>query len=102
MPRKNSVKRYYENGVYHAYNRGVEKRDIFLERNDYLKFLHLLKTGLSEKSKWGSTPAESKIERYQRKNFCGRIQLLTYCLMPNHFHLLVKQLEPTSLIELIR
>ena len=26
--------------IYHIYNRGVEKRDIFLEENDYFRFIH--------------------------------------------------------------
>ncbi|KKU87803.1 MAG: hypothetical protein UY16_C0018G0008 [Candidatus Gottesmanbacteria bacterium GW2011_GWA2_47_9] len=102
MPRKNSRKRYYENGIYHVYNRGVEKRDIFLQRDDYLTFLHLLKTALSENPNRGQTPAETKIERYQRKNFYGHVQLLVYCLMPNHFHLLLKQLDPTAMTEFMR
>lgn len=26
--------------IYHAYNRGVEKRDIFLDEEDYFRFVH--------------------------------------------------------------
>ena len=28
------------NEIYHVYNRGVEKRKIFLEEADYLRFIH--------------------------------------------------------------
>lgn len=91
MPRKNSLKIYVEGGYYHIYNRGVEKRNIFLDERDYKVFLHFLKTYLSpplpkeelarRRPKIGATP----------KTVHGIIDLLTYCLMPNHFHLLVKQ-----------
>lgn len=104
MPRKNSIKRYYENAIYHVYNRGVDKRVVFLDRDDYLVFLHLLKTALSDDTKRGSTPEFSsrKIGWYKRKNFYGKIDLLAYCLMPNHFHLLLKQIKPTIITEFMR
>lgn len=47
MPAKNSVKTYIANGFYHVYNRGVEKRNIFLDEQDYLVFLSYLKLYLS-------------------------------------------------------
>ena len=31
---------FIENHIYHIYNRGVEKRDIFLDDKDYLLFIH--------------------------------------------------------------
>lgn len=104
MPRKNSVKFYHENGIYHVYNRGVEKRDIFIDRDDYLFFLHLLKTALSDNSKRGSTPLATKRNNgiYVRKSFYQKIELLSYCLMPNHFHLLIKQHESKALTEFMR
>ncbi len=108
MPRKNSIKTYYENGFYHIYNRGVEKRDIFLDNNDYTTFLQLLKTALSDNPKRGSTPFETteisryKIGSYKRQNFHSKIDLLAYCLMPNHFHLLVRQMELTAITKFMR
>ncbi len=101
MPRKNSIKRYYENGIYHIYNRGVDKRDIFLNHDDYLFFLHLLKSALSESLKRGSTPLVTpmNIGVYQRKNFYQEVELLAYCLMRNHFHLLLKQIHAKEMTE---
>lgn len=117
MPQKNSIKTYYENGFYHIYNRGVEKRNIFQDRKDYIFFLHLLKTGLSESEKnKDNTPLDLKLlgsDSMQgptlkrmllrpRKNFFKEIDLLCYCLMPNHFHFLVRQQSPRSITEFIR
>lgn len=104
MPQKNSIKHYYEDGFYHIYNRGVEKRKIFLDRDDFLMFLHFLKTALSESPKQGATlamaPKQSK--HGPRKNFHQRVTLLAYCLVPNHFHLLIKQSDSTAMTEMIR
>ena len=47
MPAKNIVKTYIENGYYHIYNRGVEKRNIFQDEQDCKVFLHYLKMYLS-------------------------------------------------------
>ena len=43
MASKNSIKIYVENTVYHVYNRGVEKRGIFEDEQDYRVFLGYLK-----------------------------------------------------------
>lgn len=111
MPQKNSVKIYYENGIYHIYNRGVEKRDIFLDRNDYLTFLHILKTSLMppeipqfiEKASLrllqGGT-LQRPINR-PRKNFYNKISLLCYILMPNHYHFLLKQIQSVAMTQFI-
>ena len=97
MPRKNSLKTYVEGGYYHIYNRGVEKRNIFLDDRDYKVLLHFLKTYLSplppkedlpqRRPEIGVTPVRIR----PIKTVHGVISLLAYCLMPNHFHLLVKQ-----------
>lgn len=102
MAAKNSLKIYQENGYYHIYNRGVEKRDIFLDEQDYGVFLSYLKEYLLPKDedqlqKRLSDPNISYKERDQilkllkLNNFAGEIALLAYCLMPNHFHFLVRQ-----------
>lgn len=104
MPQKNSIKRYYENGFYHIYNRGVEKRNIYVDQDDYLAFLHLLKTSLSEAPKQGGTLTDitEVATRSKRKNFYGKVDLLCYALMPNHFHLLLRQKGKTSMTQLLR
>lgn len=83
MPGKNTVKTYFPNCFYHIYNRGVEKRSIYQNSQDYQTFLSYLKLYLSP-------PPETKPLQHLN-NFAKTIELVTYCLMPNHFHLLVKQ-----------
>lgn len=102
MPAKNAMKQYQADGYYHIYNRGVEKRKIFLDEQDYRVFLSYLKEYLSFKDKKAlferladsNTSYKEKdklIKQLHLNNFFDKITLLAYCLMPNHFHFLVKQ-----------
>jgi putative transposase len=102
MPTKNSVKKYIEDGYYHIYNRGVEMRDIFLDTRDYAVFTEYLKEYLSLKDenklfKLATAPNISLKEKAKitsllsLKNYSSEITLIAYCLMPNHFHLFLKQ-----------
>lgn len=99
MPAKNIVKQYQENGLYHIYNRGVEKRDIFVDKRDYRVFLSSLKLYLSdpETLKRSHLQKGETLEGVQEPNFYKEIDLLSYCLMPNHFHLLIKQKKIDSM-----
>lgn len=104
MPAKNTIKQFVKDGYYHIYNRGVEKRKIFMDKQDYLVCLSYLKTYLMPKDvknlqaiiadpkiKWGEKDKILKLLRMN--NFSQKLDLLAYCLMPNHFHFLVKQTD---------
>jgi len=101
MPAKNILKEYLKNGVYHVYNRGVNKQDIFFDRKDYATFLLYLKLYLeNQNDSQNLDPQERKW--VDRKNFYNKIDLLCYCLMPNHFHLLIKQKEERGITDFMR
>ena len=102
MPSKNIIKTYKENGFYHIYNRGVEKREIFLDEQDYRVFLSYLKLYLIPKEEsvndiknQTNLTYEDKNEKISKifllNNFFNKIYLLCYVLMPNHFHLELRQ-----------
>lgn len=108
MPSKNSIKQYGDNCYYHIYNRGVEKRVIFQDLQDYVVFLSYLKEYLLPKDEESlsnrlSDPETSYKERdkilklLRLNNFDKEIALLAFCLMPNHFHFLIKQKSPYSI-----
>jgi putative transposase len=100
MPQRNTIKVYLDNGFYHIYNRGVEKRDIFVTEQDYKVFLKYLKEILSKPPDINKIitiftlqGASFKGIPRQPKNYFDQVKLLAYCLMPNHFHLIIQQTE---------
>jgi len=70
MPRRKVDFRAGE--FYHVYNRGHNREDIFFERENYLHFLR-------------------KVREHLTHECC---EVIAYCLMPNHYHLLVQLLQP--------
>jgi putative transposase len=87
-----------------VYNRGVEKRAIFLDDQDYRAFLHFLEIYLSPLKPLSSPIlTRSDLVRPRPVRPIDReVELLAYCLMPNHFHLLVRQVTKDGMTKLIR
>ncbi len=113
MPARNTVKLYLEDSYYHIYNRGVEKRVIFQDSQDYGVFLSYLKDYLLPKDepelrKRLSNPNISYTEKdkiiklLRLNNFADEITLIAYCLMSNHFHFLIKQKGNYSIHKLMQ
>jgi REP element-mobilizing transposase RayT len=65
MPRRQVI--FQSGNYYHVYNRGNNRQLIFFERDNYLYFLRLLRNHL----------------------IAHGVDIIAYCLMPNHYHLLV-------------
>ena len=72
---------------YHVYNRGVLQQPIFREQKDYLRFVHCLY--------WFNDVLRDRIsvnrEIGSRKSGGSLVAILAWCLMPNHFHLFLRQ-----------
>lgn len=92
----------FANGhYYHLFNRGVEKRAIFQDKRDYIHFLRIL--GYYQHS--GPKPSYSRASEEQLKNIEDNekiVEIICYCLMPNHFHLLIKQVKDGGVSEFMR
>lgn len=80
---------------YHLYNRGVEQRVIFMDDDDHKRFIALLSAcnshesiNLSEHFQGGGTYHD-----LFQKSKSPLVAIGTYCLMPNHFHILVREIE---------
>lgn len=106
MPAKNIVKTYTENGYYHVYNRGVEKRDIFMDEEDCQVFLHYLKIYLSPKEELEKLILSDKkylrLRRFIPLNLSSELDLLAFTTMPNHFHLEIKQYSRNAMSKLLQ
>lgn len=89
---------FANNEIYHIFNRGVEKRPTFTDKReldrgietlDFYRFANLpLKL-----SKFLVLPESEKTKLIQKIHgeYQKLVQIICYCLMPNHFHFLVKQ-----------
>jgi len=84
MPGKNIVKIDVEDTFYHVYNRGVAKMDLFRDEDDYWYFESLIERLLS------SEEAKNRNNR-SYPSYAKEVSVHAYCLMPNHFHFLIKQ-----------
>ena len=71
MPRRTIP--FMPNQYYHFYNRGNNRQPVFFERDNYLYFLRGIKKYLGE-----------------------AVDILAYCLMPTHYHILLNVLPQTS------
>src|SRR3989338_8337452 len=82
---------------FHIYNRGVDKRDIFMEEKDIERFLLCMKL-FSYKNPVRSLELALRdqeqpvdVRRLQITNNDRLISIIEYCLNPNHFHFILKQ-----------
>jgi len=85
MPPAGRYKEYIPDSFYHLYNRGVDKRTIFKDDQDYSTFLRMCRYTLTKK---GPSPIE--------------LSLMVFCSMPNHYHFLVRQGEARGITRFIR
>ncbi len=74
---------------YHVYNRGVEKRDIFMDLRDKLRFQRLLYFANSSKPLDFKQIQGLPLDTAERGETL--VNIGAYCLMPNHFHLLIHE-----------
>jgi putative transposase len=83
---------------YHIYNRGAHKVDIFKNEDDYLRFISLLFKANDEiwiRANWSSKDFWND----KRHNI---VEIISYCLMPNHYHLCIRELSVNGIGNFMR
>lgn len=81
--------------IYHVLNRGVDKRQIFIDKQDHFRFIHnLYEFNGQERTelnyyKFRDYGANGKIAEVKKKDRKPLADILAFCLMPNHYHLLL-------------
>ncbi|MEK7598880.1 MAG: transposase [Patescibacteria group bacterium] len=79
---------FSENEFYHLYNRGNDKRTVFLDDNDRKRFIKLLFLANNNNPiNLRDIPLGRSFVEMERGQTI--VDIGAYCLMPNHFHLLV-------------
>lgn len=82
-----------EECYYHIFNRGVDKRSIFEDKNDIYYFFNRL-TDLNidaVNSRLTTKRFKKQGEAIIEPNHAKLVSIIAYCLLPNHFHLVLKQ-----------
>ena len=81
---------------YHILNRGVEKRKIFLDKKDYLRFVHNLSDfnnlnyAFSYYNRRNSAMRKPNLQRQRKRQREEIVDVLCWTLMPNHHHILLR------------
>lgn len=88
---------------YHVFNRGAHRQAIFKDKRDWQRFLfgviylqsalpfkNISRTIKSFSTDDGFSVSDEQIETILKERF---VELAAFCLMPNHFHLLVREVE---------
>lgn len=84
---------------YHIFNRGVDKRDVFLDQYDYLRFYQSLAFFNTIEPTVNYRLAKSS---YTKQNEKKLVNIEAYSLLPNHFHLIVEQIVDGGISEFLK
>ena len=92
---------------YHICNRGVNKQVIFHDLADHARFLFLILylqspivfSNMSRQTNWFVKHRVFNIRMESQKKVVEKrtVELIAFCLMPNHFHLMVKEVEESGI-----
>lgn len=95
MPVRNTIRFDIEESFYHVYNRGVNKQPIYHSAADKDFFLSLLARYLTPKP---------TVDRHGNihKTYSEKLEINSFCLMGNHYHLLCYQKKRGSLKEFMQ
>jgi putative transposase len=76
---------------YHVYNRGVDKRVVFKDKQDFFQFIQMLDHFNQEESLGGLRECKYPINLEHRGSTSVLVEVVAYCLNKNHYHLILKQ-----------
>lgn len=90
---------FINNEFYHIYNRGVDKREVFLDKNDFLRFLQSMEE-FNTPGVIGSIYKNSFLKSQNqlsclapKLNQDKLVDIICFCLNSNHYHLILKQIS---------
>jgi len=99
---------FLNNGIYHIVTRGVEKRQIFMDDSDYYRAIFSLyefndenPVLIRDRRRDRLRAKKNGIELFSAAREL-LVEILTFCLMPNHLHLLLRQLKNNGITAFMR
>lgn len=88
---------------YHVYNRGVDKRVLFQSQADYQRFQSLLYlANTTESINVRNISRQSLDTLYKYDKVDSLVAIGAYCLMPNHFHILLTPIADDGVTQFMR
>ena len=94
--------------IYHVINRGIAGLNIFLNKSDYTRFIKTFQYYNNEKppTKFSNYRNLYRINPKILLKFDKPkkpiVEIIAFCLMPTHFHFLIKQLNDNGISEFLR
>ncbi len=98
---------FFGDQYYHMFNRGTEKRKIFLDDFDYRRFLLSMRFMNDEQDglmiRWRDhkkTYPNATVETFLRSDLRKRsplVEIVCFSLLPNHYHFILKQLAKNGI-----
>jgi REP element-mobilizing transposase RayT len=105
--------KFENNKYYHIYNRGVEKREIFLDDKDFARFIIsmrelnnnskfeerlFIKNKINELKQAKKEPSSKALELGSFLATLPKlVEIICYCLNKNHYHFVLRQLEDNGI-----
>lgn len=97
MPRK--IIPLVSGEVYHVFNRGVDKREIFHDKNDYIRFYQSMYLFNTIEPVLNFSHALTLVSDESKEKL---VRVHAFSLLPNHYHLLIEQLSENGISEIIK
>ena len=96
------------NQIYHIFNRGIASQPIFSSVYDYRRFIELIDyyryTSPTLRFSFYRRLPDKKKQKYyydMKNNKSPQIEIFAYCLMPNHYHFAIKELNENGISKFI-
>ncbi|GBE16855.1 transposase IS200 like protein [bacterium BMS3Abin15] len=94
--------KFANNEYYHIFNRGVDKREVFLSEDDFLRFFQSMDEfnvpnpigSIFENSFRKNKTVNNQIKKNKESEL---VEFICYCLNPNHYHFIVKQVADNGI-----
>ena len=96
---------FADNEIYHLYNRGVEKRIICTDDKDrvrFIKSLQVFNTTAPATNLHRDSLFEVELQTGKLPHGKPLVEILAFCLMPNHYHLMARQISKNGITEFMR
>ncbi len=83
--------RFSTDEFYHIYNRGIDRRVIFEDSQDFFKFLQIIDL-FNQENSLGGVPQYKYSKKIKNGGKASMlVEVVAFCLLPNHFHFILRQ-----------